>query len=207
VIDLVCWDFGDTLVDERWMRNDHPDHPDWAELYDEVLNEDAAWATAWEQGVATTDELIGKLAVRTGLSRQSVADHIVRSCQNLRFFPDVQQAVEDLRGRTSQACVTVNPDVFTYYVVPRYELNELFDAIVTSWETGLMEKPPMARIARRTLGLGEDLGTTLLVDNKTANVEAFVAAGGRAYHFRGNAHFAEDYRHGLAGLVAASRSM
>lgn len=204
MIDLVCWDFGDTLVDERWMRRDHPELPGWAEAYDAVLAEDAAWVEAWEQGRATADELIERLATRTGLSPRSVREHVVRACQDLHFFPHVERAVAELRGQVAQACVTVNPDVFTHYVVPRYALAERFDVIVTSWETGLTDKAAMGRIARRRLGQGLDLATTLLVDNKAANVAAFEAAGGLGYHFRGDDRFAADYRGGLAGLLAAA---
>ena len=38
-IDLVCWDFGDTLVDERFMRLPPDGVPEWGEVYDAVLAE------------------------------------------------------------------------------------------------------------------------------------------------------------------------
>jgi FMN phosphatase YigB (HAD superfamily) len=204
MIDLICWDFGDTLVDERWMRRPHPSYSAWADRYDEVLAEDPGWVSAWERGQASVDELIDRLQDATGLPRASIESHIAGSCEDLRFFDVPRRALEGLRGQVSQACTTVNPDVFSRYVVPAYGLEALFDVVVTSWETGLVDKSALARRARMALGRSESLGTTLLIDNKAANVDEFIEAGGFGYHFKREESFAADYAHGLAGLLAAA---
>jgi FMN phosphatase YigB (HAD superfamily) len=204
VIDLICWDFGDTLVDERWMRTPHPTYADWAAHYGEVLAADPAWVQAWDEGRASVGELVERLQRRTGLPAGSIEDHIADACRGVRFFPAPRVALDVLRGQVLQACTTVNPDVFTTYVVPALGLDALFDVVVTSWETGMTAKSALARRARRQLGLGDDLATTLLVDNKAANVEEFRAAGGVAYLFTGEDAFAADFHAGLPGLVAAA---
>lgn len=204
MIDLICWDFGDTLVDERWMRAPHPTYADWADHYDEVIAADPAWVQAWEEGRAGVVELVERLHRRTRLPASDIDDHIAAACRGVRWFPAARGALDELRGEVLQACTTVNPDVFTTYVVPALELATLFDVVVTSWETGIMDKSAMARHARQQLALGDDLATTLLVDNKAANVDEFRRAGGVAYLYRGDAAFADDFHAGLPGLVAVA---
>ena len=49
-VDLVCWDFGDTLVDERFMRVAPETVPEWATVYEAVLAERAEWLRGWDLG-------------------------------------------------------------------------------------------------------------------------------------------------------------
>jgi FMN phosphatase YigB (HAD superfamily) len=88
-----------------------------------------------------------------------------------------------------QAIVTVNSDVFSRFVVPNYALDSAFDAIVTSWEEGTMDKARLCEIALERLG-GADPSEALLIDNIEANVDAWRALGGQAYLFTGDNEFA-----------------
>jgi FMN phosphatase YigB (HAD superfamily) len=203
-IDLVCWDFGGTLVDERWMRRPAPECPHWATLYDAVLSADPDWVSAWERGLAPTQDLVTRLSVATGLSEGAVSRHVITACEQVTCFPEASRAVRELRGGSRQACVTVNPDVFTRFVWPAYPLASQFEVVITSWETGIVEKPALVGLARARLGLAPDLGACLLIDDKAANLRDFVTAGGVAYHYRGDDAFAVDYRAGLEGLLRAA---
>ena len=73
-----------------------------------------------------------------------------------------------------QAIVTVNPDLFTRFVVPNYALDTVFDTIVTSWQEGTEDKARLCEIALERLG-GSDPAEALLIDNIEANVDAWRA--------------------------------
>ncbi len=105
-----------------------------------------------------------------------------------------------MNGVVPQAVVTVNPWEFEGIAVA-CGLVPLVDVIVTSAELGTRSKVSMAHRARELLGLDVDLSATLLIDNKQANVDEFVAAGGRGFHFD-RARFATEAETMLASLVS-----
>ena len=91
-----------------------------------------------------------------------------------------------------QAIVTINPDIFTRWVVPNYRLNEVFEVILAAWEIRTLNKSDMCEEAIVRLGGTEDVGKVLLVDNLESNVLDWRGRGGSAYHFRGDDIFGHD---------------
>ena len=79
---------------------------------------------------------------------------------------------------------TINPDIFTRWIVPNYRLADLFDVIVTSWEMGTLEKSDLCEEAIQRLGGIEDKTKALLIDNREDNVLSWKKRGGSSYHFR-----------------------
>lgn len=181
-IDLVCWDFGDTLVDERFMRICPPGVPGWTEVYDRLLAGRPGWDNEWMLGRASLNELIAPLAEELSMERAAVSRHLRSVWQQIVWFPEVRGWVERLDGVVQQAVVTVNPWEFEGIAVA-CGLVPLVDVIVTSAELETLSKVTMAHRARELLGLPAGLATTLLIDNKRVNVDEFVAAGGRGWHF------------------------
>jgi hypothetical protein len=54
VPDVLLWEFGDTLVDERWMRQCPADCPGWEEASVAVM---AELADAWNVGAVRSPEV------------------------------------------------------------------------------------------------------------------------------------------------------
>jgi FMN phosphatase YigB (HAD superfamily) len=112
--------------------------------------------------------------------------HVEARSHDIQFF---SRAWALARARSlPQAIVTLNADVFTRFVVPAYQLDSVFDVIVTSWEEHTRDKARLCEIAVERLG-GTDPSEALLIDNIEENVDAWRARGGRAYWFRGDAEF------------------
>jgi hypothetical protein len=65
-----------------------------------------------------TDDLVTRLSVATGLSPTAVLQHVVDACGQVTCFPETNRAVRELSRGSRQACVTVNPDVFSRFVLP-----------------------------------------------------------------------------------------
>jgi hypothetical protein len=91
-----------------------------------------------------------------------------------------------------QAIVTINPDMFSDCVIPNYQLDKMFETIVTSWEEGTLDKSDLCDIALARLDGVAERSAALLVDNRIENVERWRARGGVAYHFTGDAAFASN---------------
>ena len=184
-VDLVCWDFGDTLVDERFMRIAPIGVPDWGRVLDEVLAERVDWVDRWNLGCGSLNDLIVPLAERLPMTPVQVASHLRSVWNEIDWFDEAAAWVDELTNRVAQAVVTVNPHEFSG-IARACGLDARIPVIVTSAELGTRSKVRMAERVRELLALPPGVDTTLLIDNNSENVDEFIEAGGRAIHYRSN---------------------
>ena len=181
----LLWDFGDTLVDQRWMWPSLGGVPGWTARYQALPDTDID--TRWSEGEMTTEELAAVFASDLACTPELLMAHMEQRCGDVQFFKHAWAAAR--AHLFPQAIVTVNCDAFSRFVVPNYALDSAFDVIVTSWEEHTMDKTRLCEIALERLG-GSDPGEALLIDNIEANVDAWRARGGQAYLFVGDEAFA-----------------
>jgi len=182
-IDLVCWDFGDTLVGETFMQLAPDGVPEWPAAYRAAFDADPTFAQSLNLGEASLCDLVDALAYELpNTPRPLITRHLRTVWHRIEWFPEALAWIERLNGHVLQAVVTVNPHEF-HGIAVACGLDELVDVIVTSADTVSLSKPVMARRARRLLGLDEALSTTLLIDNKVDNIDEFVTEGGEAVVF------------------------
>ncbi len=182
-IDLVAWDFGDTLVHERFMRIAPDGVPEWPTVYDRFFEAHPEFEDRLDHGRASMIEMIPWLAEQTGMTGSAVARHLRHVWTQIEWFEPSRRWLLGLSGRVAQAVVTVNPFEFSG-MATACGLDPHVELIVTSADIGDRSKPAMARVARELLGLPLGLGTTVLIDNRADNVADFVREGGHAIHFR-----------------------
>jgi len=180
-IDLVCWDFGDTLVHERFMRICPPGVPEWEEVYDEIAAE-PEWEQAWMLGEANLTDLIPRLAERLPMTNGAIGRHLRTVWQQIEWYPDAREWINRLNGRVAQTIVTVNPFEFSG-IATACGLDPLVEIIVTSADIRSTSKVDMTEHARRLLGMEPGVSTSILIDNRLDNCEEFTEAGGAAIHF------------------------
>ena len=186
-IRYLLWDFGDTLVDQRWMWPSPHSVPGWTARFQALIDTDLD--ERWLRGDMTTAEVAAIFASDLGTTAEELMAHIELLCADLQFY---EHAWTVARERAlPQAIVTLNPDLFSDLIVPNYALDTVFDEIVTSWQERTLDKAQLCTIALERLG-GHDPGEALLIDNVSENVEAWRALGGRAYLFRGDTEFLAD---------------
>ncbi|HEY5072329.1 MAG TPA: hypothetical protein VII63_09885 [Caulobacteraceae bacterium] len=187
----VLFDFGDTIAREPFFIHPPPECPDWANRVAEVIG--PATADRWSLGELTWDDLTAALSTKLGLDSQVVHRAMEDDCRNLRLNAAVVDFARRLAiARVPTALVTVNSDIFSLVIAPHYRLHELFPIVVASWEERLLDKTELCRRALRRIDSRMPISAALLIDNIAENVEAFRHAGGRAYHFRGEARFIAD---------------
>jgi hypothetical protein len=105
----LLWDFGDTLVDQRWMWPSPEGVPGWtaryAALADNQIDE------RWNLGEMTTEDLMVLFAAEIGSEPELLMAHCAARCLDVQFS---RHAWAGARAHTSpQAIVTVNSDLFT----------------------------------------------------------------------------------------------
>jgi hypothetical protein len=184
---VVLWDFGDTLVDERWMRRPPAECPDWVDVWTAVM---ADLADGWNDGSVSDATIWAALADRAGMTAAAVEAHARACCTSIDLHPAAWRVASE--RRRPQALVTVNPDLFGSWIGSRYELPAMFDTIVVSAVEGSSDKTELCLIALDRLGYDGPRAAVLLVDNRRDLVDAWEASGGAAYHFRGDDRFARD---------------
>lgn len=189
-IRALLWDFGDTLADERWMQAPMDGAPRWPELYREFAAQNDL-ADRWNTGAASWLDIAKWFAAELGEDVERVRCHMERCCKAVSFFPLVR-ALTDKR-LLPQAIVTVNPDIFTLFVVPAYALDTKFDSIVTSWEARSADKAELCDLANENWGSRFSREECLLIDNRFDCVEAWRRRGGTAYHFRNEIDLADRF--------------
>src|SRR5215470_3705677 len=131
-VSVVLWDFGDTLVDERWMRRAPEGAPEWPAAWAEVM---ALLAGDWDTGRAGERDVFAAMAERLGMPVDEVEAHADSCCRSLVFHAFAWRVAAT--RRLPQALVTVNPDLFLKRIVPEYGLEEVFDVIVVSSAEGI----------------------------------------------------------------------
>jgi len=187
-IAALLWDFGDTLVDERWMLRPPADFANWPAVWSEVVTERAH---DWNIGHLTEADIFSDLATRTGMERVAIERHAAACCRSIQFHTAAWRAVTE--RRLPQALVTVNPDLFVERVARPYALAEHFDAVIVSCIEGTDDKNELCLIALDRLGFAGPRSEGLLVDNRDDLTQAWIRVGGSAYHFQSDERFEIDW--------------
>jgi FMN phosphatase YigB (HAD superfamily) len=186
-IEVLLWDFGDTLVDEQWMRLAPPEYPDWARAWNHVME---ICAGDWDTGRATEQDVFAEMSRQSGLALDFIEQHADACCRAIVFNPTAWRTATE-RHRT-QALVTVNCDLFLERVARRYRLSDHFDVVVVSCLEGTTDKTALCDVALERLGRAGKRAHALLIDNRRDLTEGWERAGGTAYLYRGDAAFAAD---------------
>lgn len=184
---VLLWDFGDTLVDERWMRRPPAEFPTWEAVWLNVMGDHA---DDWNVGRVGRAEVFGAIAERSGMSAAAVKSHARTCCERLLFNETAWRLASE--RRLPQALVTVNPDLFADFVVPAHGLDDLFDVIVMSFEELTDDKPTLCDIALDRLGFTGPRSDALLIDNRRDLVEAWRDVGGTGYWFQSDQQLRAD---------------
>lgn len=111
---VLLWDFGDTLVDERWMRTPPVGCPTREAAWLEVM---AHSAYRWNPGAVTSTKIFDALSVRTGMAREQVEAHACRCCEQLVFNETAWRVAKERWLPPSAR--HGEPDLFTDHIVPR----------------------------------------------------------------------------------------
>ena len=193
----VLWDFGDTLVDERWMRIAPAGFPDWSAVWVDVITPE--FALAWDTGEIGVADVVGRVAERLQMPFDEAMAHAEWCCSQIRFFAKPMEIARN--SRLPQGIVTVNPDLFNMWVMPEYDLEQLFRPIITSWEHGSIDKGILCTAAINALDEPVLPNETLLIDNKQQNLDAWTAKGGLGYLFTTEEQFERDLQGDLSELA------
>jgi len=186
-IEIILWDIGDTLVDQRWMLKELPGFPGWPKLF-MVEIWDGELGNQWSRGDINAQQVAQHLATTLSTGAELAMQHMQRCSQNIDFSAVLRQF--SLTQNIPQAIVTVNPDIFTEVIVPHYTLTKSFDPIVTSWQEKELNKADLCDITLERLSI--ERSSALLIDNMKQNIDEWVERGGKGYWYKDESSFIND---------------
>ena len=189
----LLWDFGDTLCDELslWRASDA-----WMEVY-RSFDEADGIGNAWSLGELDLDGFVAELTTRLPLGADEIRAHLARA-DLFDFFPFTESFFR--AHHLPQAIVTINPAAFRDLAL-ELGFAEVTETIVISAEERTLDKGALCQIALGRMPGGPTPGTSLLIDDKAANLEAWAARGGVGYLYTTDAAFERDVAGGIDGLV------
>ena len=146
----------------------------------------------WCRGEVGFPEVAARVAARCGIAVGAARAAMEHDWRHLRPNAEILAFARELGRAGRAAVVTVNPDAFSDLIVPHYGLDRDFGVIVASWQERTLDKVGLCDIALERFAAPAKRESTLLVDNRPDNVEAFRAAGGQAYFFTDDPRFVVD---------------
>lgn len=192
-VQCLLWDFGNTLCDELslWRGS-----PEWMEVY-RSFDDETGIGAAWSLGDLDHREVASRLAERMDASEAEIRAHLVRT-DLFDFFPFTYAFFR--ARRLPQALVTVNPASFRQ-MARDLALDAVTETIVVSGEERTIDKGELCEIALGRMRLGCPRDRALLIDDKPANLDAWVRRGGIGYLYTTDSAFRDDVSGGIDGLV------
>lgn len=168
----------------HWMRQFFQDYGgDWGEF---------------DRGTIEADEVVARIAARTGLSPSEVRRVVEGVPAELQLMPGTAALIQRLRGAGQRLCFLSNmPRPYARHLRAAHPLDVWFDGGVFSSDE-LLIKPDPAIFALAQQRFGVPPSELMFFDDHPVNIEAARAAGWHALHFT-DAHQAE------AALRAAGR--
>jgi len=189
-LDVVLFDFGDTLAQEPFCVQAPPGCSDWREHVLAAYAEEGL-AARWCAGETGFDAVVARVAARCALPLEATRAAMQHDWRHLRWNERTAAFARELGRAGRAALVTVNPEAFLTCIVPHHDLDRDFGVIVGSWEERTNDKVRLCERALERLGAPQR-SAVLLVDNDARNVEAWQAAGGEGHWYRGDAAFAVE---------------
>ena len=196
-LQCVLWDFGNTLAKEALWHASR-ELPDWPGAFEAVF---ARHGNEWNLGEITDDEFARLMAERLDVPSSAVRRDLEQRCASISFFDESLRVVEACP--LPQAVVTVNPRLFSEFIVPKYSVFERFEVVVTSWEERLLDKAALCSVALSRLATSIVPSAALLIDNMSENITGWEQLGGQGYLFRGPETLQADLSDELAHLGRA----
>ena len=195
-IRCLLWDFGDTLCDERFIWGSGPEWMAIYDTFDDGIGE--RWCTDELDTARFADELSNRMERPTA---EIIAHMVERSTNHIHFFDYTYGYFR--AKKLPQAIVTVNPDLFSEVIAPAHDLAAVCDTIVTSWEAHTVDKSILCSLAIDRMPIDLEPHEALLIDNKQANVDAWIAVGGAGYLYSSDSVFRRDVENGAIGIPQA----
>lgn len=176
---ILFVDFDGTICHDKLWHNLEK------EAYEKVqallFSEDKSIVHKWMRGNCTSEEVNRIVAEEVKFPYELLWEIFVESCRSLKVSKNNLEQIKEVSAKYKTILLTDNMDCFTRFSVPALRLNEYFDLVVNSADTGLFKDDNDGEIfLRLTREHGVKIEECVLVDNSKKSCTRFAGLDGRA---------------------------
>lgn len=134
----------------------------------------------WMRGSYTSEEVNRLVANEIGYEYDRLWEIFVEGSKNLRVSRDTLRSINELGWKYKTILLSDNMDSLTRFTVPALKLDEYFDLVVNSADTGLFKDDNNGEIFLRLIKEHEaKMGECVLIDNSQRSCGCFAELGGK----------------------------
>lgn len=184
MFDLIIFDFHKTLTDTVYFDQLSASTRNFiSDLIFRPPNNEL-WDKKWMSGEINYTDVLRHLSSETAIPYEDLEESLFASLANICWNQPIWDFSQAIRKTTKTAIATINTDLFSKVIVPKYNLSEKFDAIVNSYELKNHNKTDICIAAADRLGLNLQEDQILLIDDIKKNIDEIVDAGGEGYQYQ-----------------------
>jgi len=178
---VIFIDWDGTLCFSRFWETLSAKNPTFSQVVANFFATEKEMIKNWMRGKHTSEEINKLLSERAGLPEKEVWKSFVSDCRNMEFDIETTNLIQELRKKHTVILITGNMDCFSRFTVPSLKLNELFDRVINSYETGALKTDNNGKQFFNCLALfNSKISDAYLIDDSTDTCEMFAKLGGNA---------------------------
>lgn len=146
-----------------------------------LFGEDKSVIHKWMRGSCTSEEINLLVAQKIGLPYKSLWKIFVENCRNFKVSKNTLRQIKCLSDKFKTVLLTDNMDCFSRFIAPALSLNNHFDLVVNSADTGLFKDDNNGEIFTRLINVhGARIEECILIDNSIKSCNRFAGLGGKS---------------------------
>ena len=176
---LLFVDFDGTLCFDKFWRS--TDKEQFAKIQALIFKKGAPLVNGWMRGRHTSETINQLVADELGVPYETVWEWFMHDCRSMSVSVAALGRIQELRAKFRSILVTDNMDCFTRFTVPGLGLDQHFDQIVNSFETGKLKMDNEGEVFWDCVQeAGVSMEDCVLIDNSKGTCDQFTKLGGRA---------------------------
>lgn len=188
-LDLILFDFHNTLSNSLFYIGLAEEHPEISKALSKDIfanKENAEILKQWMKGSCTYKEFHEKVAKKINCDPKILDKYLENGIKKMSLNEDLVKFAKKIKTKGVKVVVfTDNMDPFNEMVVPHFQLNEIFDNIISSWDYRILKDENNGEFIDIILKeMGIEIEKTLLIDDSTSIYEIIKNKGGHGYIYK-----------------------
>ena len=136
---LFFFDWDGTLCSDRFWKSIRGKDTNVSRAIDNFFLENKKLLKEWMLGKMTSEEVNKIISEESGFPYDLLWDTFIKDCENIFFEPILREELLKLRKQAKTVLITGNMDCFRRFIIPVLKLEDCFDAIIISSESGMLK--------------------------------------------------------------------
>lgn len=177
---IIFCDFDGVLCHDHFWRS--LSYVDYAKVQEYLFQHNRPLVHDWMKGRYSAEEVVAQIADALGMSYEMLWNVFVDDAESLRVNTKALEKMHALRDRYITILFTANMDSFNRFTVPKHQLDRYFDAIVNTYQEGMLKTEQDGLLLQKYATKHEaPIETCILFDDHRDNINVMHRLGGKGY--------------------------